>query len=255
MTKTIGHVNYYLNNGVYIVGNGNEKSGLSPTNFKGEIVILPSIDSIEITEISAYAFAYTSITKVTILAKIKTINRASFHACQKLSYINIPSTVTYIGLNGINLGDNYNAINRPITVEFNSGRTEQITLAERAISRRVNYKIIYPSNILPICETNAMETVTTADICAPEEFSFCQFTTTKDQTKCPEPLFDSNNERKSRRLRKKVNTDRFLKSAFIIVIRRSDSIDNDEQNKKAKAKTNGLLKTIKRIVKKILRKK
>ena len=92
--------------------------------------------------------------------------------------------------------------------------------------------------------------ISTADICAPEEFSFCQFTTTKNPEKCPDPLFDSKGERKTFFRRKTNKLDFLLKTVFVIFTEH-DNNDNDNEEQTKNTKTNGFLKAIKKIFKKI----
>ena len=247
MTKTIDNVVYYLNNGVYHVGNNNSKSGLSPTTYSGGITIQASIDGIDVTEISKKAFyMISSITNVTILANLKRINDLAFYYCSKLTYINIPSTVTYIGSNALNIGSSSTTIKTPITVEFNPGRKEAVTLKGYALNRRDHFDIIYPSSIPPICDSDAMKYINTADICAPEEFAFCTFTTTKNQTKCPEPLFHAiSNERKTYFRHNTNSLDIFLKSFFVIF--------NNDQVKAIKPEPSGIIVSLKKFAKKVFR--
>lgn len=78
---------------------GNTITGLNPYCKRIEKIVIPnSIDGVEITKISAYAFeGVRKITSVVIQEGITTIGDVAFYGCTSLTSIEIPSSVTSIG--------------------------------------------------------------------------------------------------------------------------------------------------------------
>ena len=131
-TVTRNGVKYTLKNNFYIVGDGKttEGNGITDKSYSGTITIPSNIDGIEIKEIGQYSFFRCQyITKVFIRAKITKINDCAFLHCSRLEYINIPSTVTFIGNAAfcLNNGDGKSP-ELPMTVEFNPGRKKKQSL-------------------------------------------------------------------------------------------------------------------------------
>ena len=125
--KTVDHVNYYLSDNSYIVGDNStsKADGIDDTSYEGEIVIREKIGGKNVVEIAKHSFKECNITKVTIHAKIRSINVWAFCLCLRLEYINIPSTVTFIGDAALFVGvEGGDTDPLPILVEFNEGRDQ-----------------------------------------------------------------------------------------------------------------------------------
>ena len=198
-----GVVKYFLqNNNYYIVGDNttNIANGITNKGYSGEIIIPEKIKNKEIREIGQYAFyECASITRVTIFAKLIRINYKAFHYCENITYINIPRTTTFIGVDALCVSSN-GISSVPLTVEFNKGRTQNIFLDSWSFSYRNVVSIIYPSSLEPSCDSwGQFYGVTKATICAHSLFSFCnKFTTTKDMSQCPGSFFMISRKRKIR---------------------------------------------------------
>ena len=189
---TIGNVNYYLVGDHYNVGdNSTSKSdGINSTLFKGEIVIQEKVEEKDVLEISHNAFESCSyITKVTILAKLKAINYRAFCYLYNLKYINIPSTVSFIGKDALYFGMwGGTLVDRSVTVEFNSGRECDLFIAENNFACRTSVYVGYPSNIKPAYPSEnsyAFQKAKKAVVCALSVFDFYNVTTITDMSKCP----------------------------------------------------------------------
>ena len=194
--EVINHVKYYQYGDYYIVGNNSTSNGngIDDLKFSGEIIIEPKVNGKDVIEVGKYAFRECYyITKIIIYAKIKAINEKSFSHCIKLQYINVPASVTFIGLHGLFFGSgDGNMISIPITVEFNAGRKESLFLGSENLNYRKNLSILYPSNLALLCNANGLFTST-------KYVSFCSFSNnpflskhTSDPSLCPAPLFKSN---------------------------------------------------------------
>ena len=124
------NVNYYYFDEFYIVGdNSTEKSGIDDDSIEN-ITIYDQINGKSVQEIGAKAFYQCQqLKRVIINAKIRSINRYAFMFCSNLEYINIPSTVTFIGeaslcLNNMNVEDTeHQTINK-----VDTGRTDNNNL-------------------------------------------------------------------------------------------------------------------------------
>ena len=233
--ETINHVKYFLSSSkdFYLVGDNTTTSGnaLTPTSYEGEIVIEEKIKGKKVIEIAQYAFAKSSITKVTIHAKIRSINFQSFCWCTKLEYINIPSTVTYIGDAALFLGtcEEYK-VNLAVTVEFVAGRTQNLYIDRNCFSKRSLVSIIYPSefvpefkNDLPFYDTDK------AVICAPKSFSFYTKQTTTDMSQCPAAKYKPRN---LQTYNARKNQRRFIIHSFLICLLTSQIINIQEPTTK-----------------------
>ena len=153
--EVVDHVRYCLhNNEYYIVGeNSSTEDGTGYTDIptqNGEIVIPEKIKNKEVREIGQSAFVgCPSITRVVIFAKLTAIHAWAFEYCENIVYINIPQTVTYIGIYALELSsDNTGeASNVPLVIEFCKGRTNDLFIDKNGISGRKSISIIYPSSI------------------------------------------------------------------------------------------------------------
>lgn len=190
-SKTLNNVNYFLKNGEYIVGNNEtQKSGLSPTTYSGAIVIQEKIGEIKITEIGQYAFYYCSITRVTIHAKIRSINLYAFSWCSNLEYINIPETVTFIGDASLYLDTNSVLVCPKTTIEFNQGRKQGLFIDSENFQYKDLLIVIYPSDIVPKYKSSyAFVGTKKYYICTPSVFDFYTKTTTTNQELCGSPQY------------------------------------------------------------------
>ena len=193
---TIENVNYYPKDDFYIVGdNHTSQSGIISPSYSGEIIINENINNKNVREIGYNAFQYCQgITKVTIYAKLTSINECAFIDCKSIQYINIPETVTFIGSGALILsGGGGSIIGTPITIEFNNGRKNNIYIGGYGFSYRTHYTIIYPSLLIPIYSSSfQFDEVSSATICSPSKFTFCgKFETTTDMKQCPAPKFDT----------------------------------------------------------------
>ena len=196
--ETVDHVKYFLqNNKYYIVGDNstNDANGITNQSYYGEIVIPEKIKNKEILEIGQYAFRNcSSITRVTIFAKLTAIHLWAFEYCENIAYINIPRTVTFIGEFALALSTDNEDDSRsyvPLTVEFCKGRTKDIFIGEDGISYRNSISIIYQSSIEPIFGPDEQFVeVGSAKICAYKTFVFYFYDTTEDMTQCPAPIFE-----------------------------------------------------------------
>ena len=170
--EVVDRVKYYLqNNEYYIVGDNstNDANGITDQSYNGEIVIPEKIKNKEIRKIGQYAFSScASITRVTIFAKLTVIDRSAFEYCEKIEYINIPQTVTFIGgyaLSVSNFDDTPSDV--PLTVEFCKGRTKDLYINSGGISFRNSISIIYPRSIGPFFNPEyQFQEVSSATICA-----------------------------------------------------------------------------------------
>ena len=106
------HVRYFLSGNFYTVGNNETENsdGITDTSYSGEIIIEDEINGKEVLEISQYSFRSCKITKVIIYAKLRSINLRAFCYCSKLEYINIPSTVTFLGDGALFLCEKFSQI-------------------------------------------------------------------------------------------------------------------------------------------------
>ena len=174
--ETLYNVKYYLHDNLYVVGddstaNGN---GITSLQYSGEITILEHVHGKPVTEVCQFAFRECHyITKIFIYAKITKIKEKAFSHCINLEYINIPSSVTFIGLHGLYFGTGYSVVAKPITVEFNKGRTKKLYIDGGSFNFRNNISIIYPYSRSPtfvLGETffNTENVV----ICSPKSFVF-----------------------------------------------------------------------------------
>ena len=186
------HVRYFLSGSFYTVGNNTtEKAdGITDASYSGEIIIEDKINGKEVLEISKYAFQSCKIAKVTIYAKMRSINKCAFRCCTKLKYINIPSSVTFLAELALYVGEP--GITEPgeILVEFNKGRTQNFFIDAQNFARRATVYVIYPFTYIPSCKTTyAFDGVNHYYICAPSVFTFYTKQTTTDSSKCPRPVF------------------------------------------------------------------
>lgn len=190
---TLNNVQYYAMDNYYIVGDNSTSSadGISSKTFTGEITVAEKVNGKSVLEIAQYAFdGCANLKKVTIKAKLRSINQRAFQLCINLEYINIPSTLTYIGEASLYLGDGSTlTLSTPITVEFEQGRIEKVYIEIMCFTYRSKVSIIYPSNLVPLCNSfRAFDGSSDINICAPEEISFYSKTTTKDSSLCPSSL-------------------------------------------------------------------
>ena len=235
--ETINHVNYYLSSSkdFYFVGDNTTSShigdGITPTSYEGEIVIEERVKGKKVLEIAQYAFAQSSIKKVTIHAKIRSINYLGFCWCQKLEYINIPSTVTYIGDCALYLGSYYgNIINLAVTVEFVAGRTQNLYIDRNCFSKRSLVLIIYPSEFVPEFKNDLpfFDTSKTV-ICAPKSFSFYTKQTTTDISQCPAAKYKPRN---LQTYNARKNQRRFIIHSFLVCLLTKQIINIQEPTTK-----------------------
>ena len=97
---TLNNINYFLKDGFLTVGdNSTEKAdGITDASYSGEVVIEEKIRGKEVLGIAQCAFdGCLYITSVIIYAKLRSINKWAFRNCKNIEYINIPSSVTFIG--------------------------------------------------------------------------------------------------------------------------------------------------------------
>lgn len=189
---TISYVNYYLNDNYYVVGNNatSDADGISSNSVSEDIVIQRSVNGKSVLEISRYAFVSCQITRVTIYAKLRSINTFAFCWCTKLKYINIPSSVTFVGDAALYLGTQSTTINLEMTIEFNPGRKKKIYIDTQCFSRRTTFYIIYPSCLAPLYDAKStFYCVTNCFICTPTLLDFYNKNSTIDSSKCPIPQF------------------------------------------------------------------
>ena len=81
------------NDNFFIVGDNSSSSAtcITDTSFAGEIIIQAKIEDKPVKEIPKYAFYQCYyLTKVTIHAKLTSINEQAFQQCGSLEYVNIP---------------------------------------------------------------------------------------------------------------------------------------------------------------------
>ena len=145
--ELIDNVKYFLINDFYIVGNNSSVgSGLISSSFSGEIVIQEKVNDKSVLEIGTYAFYQCyNITKITIKARIRSINRLCICFSVKLEYINIPSSVTFTGYAAIFLGSsNEDTQNFPIFI-----RSSSLFIDRWVFTGRSLYQIYYPSSVVP----------------------------------------------------------------------------------------------------------
>ena len=193
MYEIVKNVKYFRCGDFYTVGDNTTTSvdGITDQSFNGEIVIEERIKGKRVIEISQYAFQSCSIKRVTIYAKIRSINLRAFRYCTKLEYINIPSTVTFIGHTALLLGESGVTFDLDATIEFNTGREENIFIEINNFANRKTFFVIYPSTFVPdyFEITGAFNGATTAHICAPSVFDFFTKQTITDASKCPVPQY------------------------------------------------------------------
>ena len=183
--QTIDNINYYTESSYITVGDNstNKADGISSVNHQGPIVIREKVQRKRVLYISQYAFYNcSSITKVTIYAKLESINYYAFCYCTSLEYINIPSTVTFISNYSLYLGKKNLVVDHDVTIEFSQGMREKLFLGNQEFSGRKNVYMIYPFTLSP--EHSAQHPfiyVTNVLICAPSVISFYS----RQTTKCP----------------------------------------------------------------------
>ena len=155
MTQTIEYNDIvYTNCGDYLmVGKNNSEttSGVVPGKIlKGDIVIPYAVNNIPIKIIGVCAFYYCNeVTSLRIEARITHIFERAFSVMYNLKSINIPNTVLYIGLLGIDLfNDSSKSVGLGTTIiEFEQGSKLEF-IDDSGISQK-EYFIIY------YCETRA----------------------------------------------------------------------------------------------------
>ena len=193
--ETINEIKYYLiSNSYYIIGNNGwyTATGVTSKSISGEIVIPEKVKGLDILEVGQWAFYFcTKITKITIHAKLRSINYFAFYGCKKLKYINIPSSVTFIARHSLYLGTGFEKVDLETTIEFVKGRTQKFYAAQGAFTGRNEIKIIYPSNLVPLYDSNSKTFSSSSSgnssaiICAPSLFDFCGKQTTIGFSQCP----------------------------------------------------------------------
>jgi hypothetical protein len=189
----IDNVKYFQKDIYYIVGDNTTTAGngVSSTSVSGEIVIQEKVNGLSVLEIGQYSFRYCSnINKITINAKIRSINTYCFSRCLSLQYLNIPSTLTFIGYCSIFLGNsNEDTQNLPMFIEFEP-RVSKFFIDGWVFTGRSLYQIYYPSSVVPSYNNYyAFYSTTAAFICAPSVFDFYTKNTTTDLSKCPSPQY------------------------------------------------------------------
>ena len=172
----------------YFVGNNATRNtdGINDTSFTGAIVIEEKINGKSVLEIAQYAFQRSLITSVTIHAKLRSINYHAFCWCQNIEYMNIPSSVTFIGGSALHFcPSNQATLSKSTLIEFNEGRTLDLYIQRCCFTCRSIIHIIYPSEKVPTYNSNgAFYATTTAVICAPKTFTFYTKPTTTSSS-CP----------------------------------------------------------------------
>ena len=251
MAVTIDLVNYYPVNNYYVVGDNDtfQSDGISNKSFSGEITIQYKVKGKKVKEISKFAFnECVNLKKVTIHAKLISINDDAFNSCTNLEYINIPETVTYIGKAALCLSKteyDYNS-DTYIFVEFNQGRKRGLYIELNGLSRRINFTILYPSDIEPTYfANNQFVGTTSATICAKKEFNFCgKFTTTTDFSKCPPPKYKPLENYY-------ISIAKYKAIAFKMIVHSAIAVMNEDQE----ASKNKIVNLIRRLINKMMQKK
>ena len=219
--ETINHVIYYLSpsKDFYAVGknDSSEATALTPNSYDGNVVIEEMVKGKRVLEISSNAFRSTSIKKVTIRAKIQKIHDFAFAFCTKLEYINVPSTVTYIGNCAFFFGSYQGkTIELTMIVEFAAGRTQNFLIGAHGFSFRSLIYIIYPSDLAPeFINDQPFHNTAEVVICAPTSFSFFSRQTETNMSKCPAPQY---RPRKCQTYNARKNRGRFILSSFLIFL-------------------------------------
>ena len=179
--EVYNYVRYCPKDDYFVVGdNETEGSGLEPSTYEGEIVIPSKYKGKEIPEICNDAFMYCLITKVKIFAKLKIINKRAFCHCSKLTYINIPSSVTFIGFAALSFANlDFSTVDLAAIIDFDPGRKNNIYIDGHNFGGRSNFSIFYPSSIKPTySSTNAFSKTNSSIIYAPSSFDFYTKNTT-----------------------------------------------------------------------------
>ena len=189
MTETSGNVKYYKSGDYYTVGDNSTTNadGITDTSYSGEITIEEKIQGKDVIEISRFAFINCKITKITIYAKLRSINTNAFCYCIDLVYINIPSSVTFMGYRSFYLGPEGVTRDLKMTVEFEE-RTETIFLCIQTFAKRSKFSILYQSKVPPISEGDVIFQVNTPVVCSPTKIQF-DSTNTVDLSNCDAPIF------------------------------------------------------------------
>lgn len=192
--RVIRNVKYNISENYCIVGDNSTTygNGITDKNYDGKIVIEDRVNRLKVQEIGRNAFREChKITEVIIYAKIKSINCNAFDQCISLRYINIPSTVTYIGDVAFYLGNgNCRTLSTEVIFEFNLGRTQNLFIGKTCFTYRSKIYIIYPYNFSPECDTQrAFEGSPDVIICAASVMNFYTKTTKDDYSLCPTPKY------------------------------------------------------------------
>lgn len=216
--QTIDNVKYY-DAGEYVAVGDNSTTlanGISSQSYAGPITIQEKVNGKSVQYIGQCAFyECKSITKVTIYAKIVAIHYASFEYCNSITYINIPSTVNFIGNYALYFGSS----TIDVTFEFEKGRTQKLFIGDQEFGGRTNVFVIYPySYDVEYQASNPFREVSNPVICASTSFTFYSKPTTADSSKCPAPIFKEKSTRKGCTCKSNRREKCFVVSSLLIIL-------------------------------------
>ena len=121
---------------------------------------------------------------------MRSLNGHAFCYCRKLEYINIPASVTYIGDSTLFFGNPSETVSGTITIEFNTGRKEELFIEQFNFGRRATVYIIYPNDMKQTYNSKcAFAGVANIAVCAPSTFDFYGHQTTTNASKYPVPMY------------------------------------------------------------------
>ena len=161
MKAIVGDNSTITNNGVF------EKKDLI------NLVIPERINGMRITEIGQYAFGnQKKLVTITINAKIKQINERCFYYCISLTTINIPSTVEFIGMNGLSCTTDSFGMSNGILNVYIEYPSALKTIGSFCFEQKEIINFYYGGFAEPSIASNLFQGVRTVTIYTPQQMNF-----------------------------------------------------------------------------------
>ena len=172
-----------LPNGNLIVGDNSTSHGnsLASECTITHLEILETVDQKSIEEIGQFSFScISSLTSVSIKAKITQINSYAFYSCMNLSYINIPSSTLFIGRSVMSLKAENRKDTSKGTVRIIFDYPANVKyIGVYAIERKENMIVYFFGKKRPIFEGGIFEGTTNKTVFALSKMKFDTAKTTQ----------------------------------------------------------------------------